>query len=97
MEMYKEFYQAMVDSNLSYNWKQEDEKVLLLYIVNYNLLQMMVVVDIGYYSKQVDYLAILQSVSGFDYGAWEWRREELIPRPGHSNNYVGLGCCVIFI
>ena len=63
MEMYKEFYQAMVDSNLSYNWKQEDEKVLLLYIVNYNLLQMIVVVDIGYYSKQVDYLAILQSVS----------------------------------
>ena len=34
-----------------------------MYIVNYNLLQMMVVVDIGYYSKQVDYLAILQSVS----------------------------------
>ena len=62
MEIYKEFYQAMVDSNLSYNWKQEDEKVLLLYIVNYNLLQMMVVVDIDYYSKQVDYLAILQWV-----------------------------------
>ena len=62
-EMFKEFYQWMVDSNRSYNWEQEDEKVLLLYIVNYNLLQMMVVVDIGYYSKQVDYLAILQSVS----------------------------------
>ena len=34
-EMFKEFYQWMVDSNLSYNWEQEDEKVLLLYIINY--------------------------------------------------------------
>ena len=48
-EMFKKFYQWMVDFNLGYYGEQEDEKVFLQYIVIYNLLQMMVVVDIGYY------------------------------------------------
>ena len=48
-EMFKKFYQWMVDFNLGYYGEQEDEKVFLQYIVIYNLLQKMVVVDIGYY------------------------------------------------
>ena len=48
-EMFKKFYQWMVDFYLGYYGEQDDEKVFLQYIVIYNLLQKMVVVDIGYY------------------------------------------------
>ena len=59
-EMFKKFYQWMVDFYLGYYGEQEDEKVFLQYIVIYNLLQKMVVVDIGYYREQVDFKTNLQ-------------------------------------
>ena len=45
-EMYKEFYQNVVDSNQNYMEKQNAEKVFLPFIVNYFSLHQMVVVVI---------------------------------------------------